>query len=92
MFLKALSTQTFVEISRLRGLPVHTHTHSPQQDDQVNFACPSLSAKRWSAVSDGGENQGAEGVTVMGQKKAKNRHVSFGKSRLARAALFQRDS
>ena len=23
----------------------------------------------------------------MGQKKAKNRHVSFGKSRLARAAL-----
>jgi len=27
----------------------------------------------------------------MGQKKAKNHHVSFGKSRLARAALpFQR--
>jgi len=43
-------------------------------------------AKRWSAVSDGGEDQGAE-EAFMGQKKAKNHHVSFGKSRLARAAL-----
>jgi len=40
-----------------------------------------------SAVSDGGEDQGAEQVTVMGRKKAKNHHVSFGKSRLARSAL-----
>jgi len=47
-------------------------------------------AKRWSAVSDGGEDQGAEDVTVIRQKKAKNHHVSLGKSRLARAAsLFQ---
>jgi len=42
--------------------------------------------------SDGIDDQGVDEVTVMGQKKAKNRHVSFGKSRLARAALFQRDS
>jgi len=37
-------------------------------------------------VSYGGEDQGAE-EAFMGQKKAKNHHDSFGKSRLARAAL-----
>ena len=47
-------------------------------------------AERWSAVSDGGEDQGAE-EAFMGQKKAKNHHVSFEESRLVRAALpFQR--
>jgi len=37
-------------------------------------------------MSDGGEDQGAD-EAFMGQKKAKNQLVSFGKSRLARAAL-----
>jgi hypothetical protein len=36
-----------------------------------------------SAVSDGVEDQRAE-EALMGQKKAKNHHVSFGKSRLSR--------
>jgi hypothetical protein len=36
--------------------------------------------------SDGGEDQGAE-EAFMGQKKANNHDVSFGKSRLARVAL-----
>jgi len=42
-------------------------------------------AKRWSAVSDGGEDQGAE--EALWGRRRKNHHVSFGKSRLARAAL-----
>jgi len=42
--------------------------------------------------SDGGEDQGVE-EACMGQKKAKNHHVSFDKSLLARAALpFSVDS
>jgi hypothetical protein len=32
-------------------------------------------AKRWSAVSDGGEDRGAEEALVWGMKKAKNHHV-----------------
>jgi len=37
-------------------------------------------------VSDGGEDQGADEACMGQKKKAKNRHVSFGKSRLALAA------
>ena len=36
-------------------------------------------------MSDGGEDQGAE-AALWGRKKATNHHVSFGKSRLTRAA------
>ena len=44
-----------------------------------------------SAVSDGGEDQGAE--EALWDRRGKNHHVSFGKSRLARVAPpFQRDS
>ena len=46
---------------------------------------------RWRAVSDGGEDQGAEEAFMGGMKKAKIHHVSFGKlpSR-ATGSSFQR--
>ena len=54
-----------------------------------------LTAKRRSAVSDGGEDQGAEEVTVMGQKKAKKssrqileRAVSHERLSLSARAVF----
>jgi len=54
--------------------------------------CPAfLTSRIWVSMercSDRGEDQGAEEEAFMGQKKAKNHHVSFGKSRLARAALL----
>ena len=51
----------------------------------------SKAAKRWSAVSDGGEDQGAEEEALMGQKKAKNHHCQFWKEpSRASGSSFQR--